>query len=90
MADFWDSLIDNAGASLSRKIDNELNSDYLPSPNQVQPARQTPVVKTAENETGRAKFAGTGSSGVIGGVSNTVLIVSGVAVVGLVALLALR
>jgi len=88
MSDFWDSLIDNAGASLSRKIDNELNSDYLPSPNQVLPARQTPVVKTAENETGRAKFAGTGASG--GGVPTAVYVGGGLLVVGLITVLALR
>ena len=92
MSDFsfsgaFDDLAGGLTDSLSRRIDNELNSDYLPSPQQA--TREAPVVKTADNELGRAKFAGTGG-GFVDNVPTAVWIGGGVAVIGLIAFMALK
>ena len=89
MADFWDNLIDNAGASLSRKIDNELNSDYMPAPQSPNYKASAPVVKSADNELGRAKYAGTGG-GMLSGLPMTGVAVGGAVILGVIVLLALR
>lgn len=83
----FDQLAGGLTDSVSRRIDNELNSDYLPSPQQA--TREAPVIKTADNELGRAKFAGTGGSA-IDSVPMAVWIGGGVVVIGLVAVLAFK
>ena len=92
MADFsWgdigSNLLNSGVDSVSRRIDNELNSDFLPSPSQA--TGEAPVVKTAENELGRAKFAGTGGS-MVDCVPSAFCFGGGVVVLGLVAILALK
>lgn len=87
MADFFSDLIDNAGVSLSRRIDNELNSDFLPAP-QV-PSNETPKVQTSNDKTGVNKEAGSGAQ-IIKGVNNKVLFGGGALVLGLVVYMAVK
>lgn len=55
--DFFDNLMD----SVNRRIDNEISGEYrgYPSPGGASPLDQS-VIKTADNEQGSAKVAGTG------------------------------
>lgn len=71
MVDLVDSFLSDARVSLSKYVDNELNSDFYPSPN-TQPTGDGIKVQTANNETGVNKDAGTGSQFVVG-VPNGVL-----------------
>ena len=90
LSDAWDALGNSTVSSLSRRIDNELNSDFLPSPQQA--TNEAPTIKTGSHETGAAKTAGTGktdavSTSWVGGVPNGVVLAVGgtVLLVGLIA-----
>ena len=62
LSDAGRSLFDQSIISLNRRIDNELNSDFLPSPQTATPQDQS-VVKTSDSDPrGVAKVAGSGSS----------------------------
>lgn len=82
-------LFSGTVTSLSRRIDNELNSDFLPSP--LSSTRETPVVRTSEsNPRGVAKTAGTGPSLLPAINTNTALLAGSALALGVVAYLALR
>lgn len=87
LADKGNELLDSATVSISRRIDNELNDDFLPSP--ANATSEAPVVKTGTNGSGFAKTAGTGAQWV-SGIPNTVALAVGVGFVGLVTYLALK
>lgn len=78
----WDEFSGDLVGSLSRKIDNQLNNEYETAP--AATYSSAPVVLDAR---GRAKEAATNPE-ILGGVSNGMLIGGGVAVVGLIVLLA--
>jgi len=75
LTDRWDQLVD----SVDRRIDNELNAEFMPSPTGVGHSDEI-TIKTAENETGSAKAAGTGGR-YVSAIPNAALF-AGLAVVG--------
>lgn len=77
---FLGERVDSLGVALDRRIDNELNDDFLPSPGNATPTDQT-IVKTSDNQTGVSKIAGSGDSWVPG-IDNKILIVGGVVALG--------
>lgn len=89
LQDAGTSLFDQSVVSLSRRIDNELNSDFMPSP--AQATGESPVVKINDNNPNSiAKVAGTGNSFLAGVNKSTLAIGGGVVIAGVVAWLALR
>lgn len=87
LKDNFASLGNQAFASLNRKIDNEIAGEPLPSPYTA--TNERPVVKTADNELGRSKFAGTGSS-VVDNLPKAAIIIGGLGLAGVIAFVALR
>ena len=83
----WDSLLSSAQVSVSRRIDNELNSDFYPSPDSGKTEGQT--VTTASNKTGSTKEAGTGAT-IINGVPNAAVFGVGALGLGLIIFLAVK
>lgn len=83
----FDQLGTDLQTAVSRRIDNELNSDFLPAPDAS--TNEAPVIKTADNETGVTKVAGTGGS-VVAGIPNPVLYGGGALLIGLVVYMAVK
>lgn len=72
---------DAFSGALDRRIDNEVSGDPVSYPSQGKD--DSPSVKTYDDERGVSKRAGTGSQ-MVTGVPNTVLIVGGLGLAGLV------
>lgn len=77
---FLQDRFDALARALDRRIDNELNAEFMPSPQQMQSGEVT--VTTSDDERGITKAAGTGGR-FIPQVPNSILYV-GIAAIGAV------
>lgn len=78
MSNFFTDRFDALAVALDRRIDNELNAEFQPSPGSAQSGDV--YVKTEESERGRTKQAGTGAR-VVSAIPNSILF-GGIALAG--------